>query len=324
MKRAFNGLRRNIMAQTRVNFEVFTESWGPKVLPMWKPSASVTARQHIRRFLIPAFGQMALKDINSEAVQGMIAGMVRLGASRSYVLNVLGTLGSILTSAGQWGYKVHQLNHSALSIPVQGERQRGKTFAPEQAQQIIEAAKEPERTLYMVAVMTGLRSGELAGLEWEDIDLDHAVLEVRRSCFRGKMNAVKSRSGNRVVPLPDPLLAALRAHQEHTGNTTGLVFRGRDGAPVPINSWRDRRLHPLLKRLGIQSAGLHAFRHCLASVLVSEGTSPKVAQKQLGHSDIRLTLDLYAHIIGNEQRKAVARAAESFMPTLLTGTERVN
>jgi len=140
------------MAQTRVNFADFTESWGPKVLPMWKPSASVTARQHIRRFLIPAFGQMRLQDVNTEAVQGMIAGMVRLGSSRSYVQNV----------------------------------------------------------------------------------------------------------------------------------------------------------------------------HALASVLVAEGANPKVAQKQLGHSNIQTTLDLYSHIIGDEQRKAVSRAAESFMPTLLTGTGRVN
>jgi len=312
------------MAQTRVNFADFTESWGPKVLPMWKPSASVTARQHIRRFLIPAFGQMRLQDINPEAVQGMIAGMVRLGASRAYVLNVLGTLNSILTSAVQWGHKAQRLDRTRLVIPVEGEKQRGRTFTPDQAQQILEAAQEPERSMWVTAVMTGLRSGELAGLQWEDIDLEGAYLEVRRSCYRGQMNAVKSRAGNRVVPLPDPLLDILRAHQERSGNSTGLVFRGKHGGPVDMNSWRERRLAPLLKRLGIPRGGLHAFRHALASVLVSDGANPKVAQKQLGHSDIRTTLDLYSHIIGDEQRKAVSRAAESFMPTLLTGTGRVN
>lgn len=311
------------MAQTRVNFADFTESWGPKVLPMWKPSASVTARQHIRRFLIPAFGQMRLQDINSEAVQGMIAGMVRLGASRAYVLNVLATLNSILTNASQWGHKAQKLDCTRLVVPVENEKQRGKTFTPDQVRQIIDAAKEPERSLYITAALTGLRSGEIMGLQWEDIDLDGAALEVRRSCYRGKMNAVKSKAGNRFIPLPDALVAILRAQQQRTGNTEGLVFRGRDGGPVNINDWLSRRLAPLLKRLGIPRAGLHAFRHANASALVATGANPKVAQKQLGHSDIRVTLDLYSHIIGDEQRKAVSRAAESFMPTLLTGTGRV-
>lgn len=312
------------MAQQRVNFSDFTDSWGPKVLPMWKPSSSVTARQHIRRFLTPAFGQMRLKDINSEAVQGMIAGMVRLGASRAYVLNVLGTLNSILTSAVQWGYKAQRLDHSRLAIPVEHEKQRGKTFTPEQVQRILEVAHEPERSLYATAVLTGLRSGEITGLYWEDIELDQAFLEVRRSCYRGIMNAVKSRAGNRVIPLPDQLIEILRAHQQRTGFNEGLVFRGRDGGPVNVNDWLTRRLAPLLKRLGIPRAGLHAFRHASASAIVASGANPKVAQAQLGHSDIRVTLDLYSHIIGDDQRKAVARAAESFMPTLLTGTGRVN
>jgi integrase len=302
----------------KVDFAQFVESWDPKVLPMWKPSASVTARQHIRKFLIPVFGQMGLQDINTEAVQGMIAGMVEHEASRSYVLNVLGTLNSILTSAALWGHRAQKLDYSRLAIPVQGEKQRGKTFTPDQAKAILNAAHEPERSLFVTAVMTGLRSGELAGLYWEDINFEEARLEVLRSCFRGKMNAVKSKSGNRTVPLPDALKAVLRAHQERTGHKTGLVFRGRDGGPIDINSWRQRRLVPLLEQLGIPRAGLHAFRHALASALVATGANPKVAQAQLGHSDIRQTLDLYTHIIGDEQREAVERAAESFIPTQST------
>jgi len=129
------------------------------------------------------------------------------------------------------------------------------------------------------------------------------------------MNAVKSKSGNRTIPLPDALKAVLLAHQERTGHKTGLVFRGRDGGPIDINSWRQRRLVPLLEQLGIPRAGLHAFRHALASALVATGANPKVAQAQLGHSDIRQTLDLYTHIIGDEQREAVERAAESFIST---------
>jgi integrase len=267
---------------------------------------------------------MALKDINTEAVQGMIAGMVRLDACRQYVKNVLNTLNSILTSAIKWGHKAQRIVRSDLNLPAEGEKQRGKTFTPEQARQILEATPEPDRSIWVTAVMTGLRPGELTGLYWDDINFADAYLEVRRSCYMGKMNAVKSKAGNRIIPLPGALLEVLRAHQERTGNLTGLVFRNRTGQPINLNSRSQRQLGPLLKRLGIPKAGPHAFRHALSSVLVATGANPKVAQKQLGHSKIDTTLELYTHIIGDEQRKAVARAAESFMPVFLTGTGRVN
>ena len=79
------------------------------------------------------------------------------------------------------------------------------------------------------------------------------------------------------------------------------------------------KLAPLLKRLGIPRAGWHAFRHAQATALVSTGASVKVAQAQLGHSNVKTTLELYAHLIEGEHRKAVSRAAEVFLPEAISG-----
>lgn len=305
------------MARERVSFADFCESWQLKVLPMWKPSSALTAKMHIRRYLLPAFGQMRLSDVNTETVQGFISDMVGKGAGRHYVLNMLGTLNSILTAAVKWGHKASRLDRFSLTLPPEGERQRGRTFTPDQVRAIITAAEEPERTLWATAALTGLRSGELAGLMWEDIDLVGQVLTVNRSCFRGAMQSVKSKAGNRTVPIPPALMEMLIAHGESQGSGPGegLVFRAADGGPINTGSVVQRHLAPLLKRLGIPRAGLHAFRHAQASALVQTGANVKVAQQQLGHSKIQTTIELYTHIIGDEQRKAVAKASELLYPS---------
>jgi len=88
-----------------------------------------------------------------------------------------------------------------------------------------------------------------------------------------------------------------------------LLFATRRGTPIDASKLTQRKLQPLLKRLGIRRAGLHAFRHTCASLLVSQGTSPRIAQQQLGHSDPRITLAVYSHVIGDSHRQAVEKLA---------------
>jgi len=88
-----------------------------------------------------------------------------------------------------------------------------------------------------------------------------------------------------------------------------LLFTTRCGTPLDAGKITQRRLQPLLKKLGIQRAGLHAFRHTCASLLVSQGISPRIAQQQLGHSDPRITLAVYSHVIGDSHREAVEKLA---------------
>lgn len=95
----------------------------------------------------------------------------------------------------------------------------------------------------------------------------------------------------------------------------GLLFATRNGRPHTTNKVNEYRLHPLLKKLGIPPCSMNGFRHTLASLLVSMGASPAVAQRQLRHSDPMTTLRNYTHIVGAEQREAVERIAGILRPT---------
>ena len=120
-----------------------------------------------------------------------------------------------------------------------------------------------------------------------------------------RSQSVKSAASSADVPLPSQLEARLRKHLHTHNGTTELVFVNRNGRPFSPNKLREKVLHPLLVKLGIPRGGFHSMRHGAASALVADGANPAVVQKQLRHSDPRITLGVYGHVIGNQQRDAV-------------------
>jgi len=133
----------------------------------------------------------------------------------------------------------------------------------------------------------------------------NATLLRGESCAAQKFQAMKSTVGTPSVPMLPQLGGQFRKLlQNHDGNTE-LLFVNRTGRPFSANKLREKVLHPLLEKLGIPRGGFHSMRHGAASALLADGATPAVVQKQLRHSDARITLGVYAHVIGNQQRDAV-------------------
>jgi site-specific recombinase XerD len=107
------------------------------------------------------------------------------------------------------------------------------------------------------------------------------------------------------LPLSKELEARLRTHLQRQDHKNELLFVNRGGRPFSANKLREKQVHPLLDALGITRGGFHSMRHGAASSLLDDGATPAVVQKQLRHSDARITLELYGHVIGDEQRNAV-------------------
>jgi site-specific recombinase XerD len=125
------------------------------------------------------------------------------------------------------------------------------------------------------------------------------------------MHSPKSKSSSADIPMPEALERRLRAFLAHhwRQNEADLLFCNSKGKPMQ----RDRiayKLQATLKQLGIEKAGLHAFRHMAASELLENGAAPSVVQRQMRHSDSRITLQKYSHVIGDAQRRAVDSLAE--------------
>ncbi len=292
----------------------FAERWKSEVLVQRKPSTIRAALAHLNNHILPRLGKLRMDELGKEQQQAFVTHLSQK-VSRKSVLNILGTLSSILSTARKWNYISEQVLMEDLTLPAEKVRPEARFFTPGQAQQILAAAAEPFRTMFAVAAMTGLRAGELLGLQVEDLDFTSRLIFVRRSVHRGRVQTVKSRASQKPLPMPEALANILTDYLNGwRENPERWLFVNRRGSPYSADKVVMFKLWPILDALKIPRCGLHAFRHFHSSMLLEVGAPPQVAQAQLRHSDARITLDIYSHVIGDSQRNAVERVAELLRP----------
>ena len=284
------------------------------MLTTQKPSSARAVRSHLKCYIVPELGNVRLDQFGVENQQSFIthlpARATRKAVSRKTVVNVLGTLSTILTTARNWGYNCEQINLDKLRLPARGMKYEAPSFTPDQLKRIFAIAEEPWRTMFCILTLDGLRAGELLGLKWGDIDFDRSSLHIRRTAWYGKIQTAKSEASETVLPIPSSLLTMLKNYQvTWNRNEAGFLFVTRNGRPPSSNKVVEYHLWTILDALGIPRCGLHAFRHAHTSLLLDSGATPKVVQRQLRHSDARTTLEIYGHVVGDAHREAVEKVA---------------
>jgi integrase len=263
-----------------------------------KPGPVATMEGHLAKHILPRFGEWPVESIDETAVQEFVADLKRstferrkpdgtliktYHLSRKTVLNIVGVVKLVV------GRKVWMVWELDLGKPT---RPKQRYFTQEQLRQIIEAAPGQYRILFALLAGTGMRIGEAAGLHVDDLDLDNGVIYVRRSVWKGQELEPKTENSVREIDI-DPALAKLL--REHLGETRRVrVFEARNGSPLSAGNIRNRVLHPLLVKLGIPRAGLHAFRHSRVTMLRKHGTPADLQKQWIGHSSLKTT-DRYSH-----------------------------
>ena len=284
------------------------EEWESSVAPTLKPTTVRAAKSHLRTHIIPALGEMSLTAINTRNVQAFVSSLAAKGLSSTTTGNVVQTLAGLLKTAKAWKYVPDVFDRAALSMPRAGVKKEERFFTAAQVRRIVEASEEPYATLWALIGLTGARAGEILGLKTTDVDFDKRLIRIRRTLDHATrtMLAPKSESSSADLPMPELLEKRLRTFLAHhwRKNDTDLLFCNSKGKPMQ----RDKvayKLQDTLSSLGIKKAALHAFRHMAASELLEQGASPSVVQRQMRHSDSRITLEKYGHVIGDAQRRAV-------------------
>jgi integrase len=170
-----------------------------------------------------------------------------------------------------------------------------------------------------------MRQGELLALRWQDVDLENAVVSIRRSLTRNGGRVVfgepKTKKSRRSIRLTLQAVEALTAHlKRQLGDMEvlrdryqdqGLVFATNTGGPINPSNLRRRSFASLLEQAGLPHMRFHDLRHTCATLLLSRGVHPKFVQELLGHATIAITLDTYSHVIlsmGDATAKAMEDA----------------
>ena len=219
---------------------------------------------------------------------------------------------------------------------AEGERPRSsrnreeiKALSSEQARALLSSARGGRNeALYIVAVHTGLRQGELLGLKWTDLDLDGRRLSVRRALkvtdHGLDFGPTKNKASRRSVPLSKTAVTALRAHRTRQNEERlrlgdlwqdfDLVFPNRVGKPLDHNNLYYRDYKKLLQRAGLGDEGFtfHSLRHTFATELFHQGRRPKIIQSLLGHSSIVQTMDTYSHLLDDVDDDEIGGLDEAF------------
>jgi integrase len=276
----------------------FASRWDATVLSQHKPSTQSSTRSQLRKWLLKELGSCALKDLDGQRLQAFVSGC---HCNSKTIRNLVATLRMMWNSARAWGYVAHD-PFDGLVLPKRG-LVHAFTFALEETKRIIGSASEPYRTFYSILAETGIRGGEICGLRVVDLDLENAVIQVCQNVWRGKIQTVKSRKGNRRFPISAELVEHLRAYlQNWRPNSLGLLFATGNGTPWDHSLVRKRKFHPLLKKLGIPQCGFHAFRHGNATLLDQIGAPMAVRLNRLGHAEAQTTMG-YTHAVTADERR---------------------
>jgi integrase len=292
----------NYQPRPTASFCEFVTKWQKDVLSQLKPSTRSADKSRILKHLIPEFGDVCMKDLTAQRIQGMIARKAGLISPKS-LRNLIALLGMMWNQAKAWGYVQHD-PFPGLVLPERDPLNE-RCLTLEEMRALIVAANEPYKTYYWILAETGVRAGEIGALPATNLLLDQGAIRIAQSVWHGKIQTVKSKKGNRVCEI-SPLLVERGYIRTWRPNRLGLLFATRNGTPWDTDTVRKRKLYPLLQKLGIERCGFHAFRHGNATAMDQEQVPIATRQNRLGQSDARTTMG-YTHAMSQDGRIFAAR-----------------
>jgi len=270
------------------------------------------AEHHIK----PAIGKKKVANLTTADVDRFLSKKTDDGLSVSTVRRIRNVLSQALDQGIRWDLVIR--NVAKLSRSPRGVRPEGRSLSPEQARQLLNALRgHHNEALYALMLSTGLRRGEALGLQWQDFDEDSGVLLVRRTLTREDGALItrdtKTLKSRRAVNLPSTLLKQLKSHRAEQNAerlrlgrawaNSGHIFTTSVGTPIdPRNMYREFR--NLCRVAGIGDWHPHELRHSAASLMLAQGVKIQVVSEVLGHSSIRMTSDVYGHILAPDRQTA--------------------
>jgi integrase len=308
-------------------FDTAATKWRQAIAPNLSPATVRPYESHLRVHILPRFAKTPLAELGVHTLQ-QFATDLRKVVSRKTVIHVLNTIFAIRDYAARCGTEVAEVGFSDLELGG-NDAAVVPFFTKDQAQQIVDAAKQPFKTIFALAWNTGLRAGEIMALTVADLDFRHKTVRVNKSADDSTRIVRQPKTKCSVAALPMPTTLESVLHDYLTNhwkpNPSGILFPAKSGTRprTRLNVVRVG-LHPVLRGLGIptMNAGLHAFRHGLATQLVEASVPISVLQRQMRHADVATTLRIYTHAIPQSQRDAMEGVDLTKSTNAVNGTIR--
>jgi integrase len=303
----------------RQTVEQYFSAWLSTIRPTIRPRSWVRYEEMVRLHLLPSLGGTILSRLSAHQLQTLYSAKLAEGLAPATVGRLHAVARRALGEATLLG--LTQRNVATLVRAPRSAGHEMRVLTPSQARVFLTSiAGDPLEPLYVLALTTGMRRGELLALHWSEIDLEAGYLQVRWTLQHVAggtyiLTPPKTARSRRKIALTARAVKALGEHRSRQSalreaakeawQETDFVFTNAIGHPIRGNHILQRNFAPLLAKAGLPSIRFHDLRHTAATLLLLKSIHPKVVSEMLGHSTISMTLDIYSHVLPDMQRDAV-------------------
>lgn len=291
-----------------------------------RPNTVRNYRERYHRNIRKVIGKMLLVDVKPLHCQKIFSDMAEEDYKTTTICQTRIALYNMFEFAKENDVIINNPCKKSVKSDMGKPSDKKQALTIDVQKKFLEAAKgQSYENQFRFILQTGLRTGELVGLVWNDIDFANKTLTVSRTMeYRYKVGEwrvgpPKSKSGYRTIPLTDEAIRILKAQKEKNSKIKVInlewadqVFLCKKGEPVK-NSTYDTALFKICDKIGIKRFSMHVLRHTFATRCIEAGMMPKTLQKMLGHSNIGITMNLYVHVTEEEKHKEIELVADALM-----------
>jgi integrase len=291
--------------RSRVAFRTLAAEWEAHVLPMYKHSTQKNHRHILEKHLLPRFGDHAIAEITRQEVQAYVAHLVSNGYAPKTTDHIHDVLSAVLRTAVKWGH-LQENPARGVDLPALINVRPKWALTIPQATALLEELPPLARTMVGLALMSGLRRGELFALRWRDFDEPGQSLTVREAVYDGTFSTPKTAAGVRQIPLSEAatkLMVDWRARVKRT-DEEALVFSTWSGKPISPNNVLRRWIVPACDTLGLKRVSWLTLRRTYSSWAHEKGVPGKVIAQLMGHAKVDTTLNVYTQVVDGSLRRA--------------------
>ena len=297
-----------IAVQTKVPlFKEFTELWFKQKQIEWRYSYQQKVSIVIKNYLIPAFGNQVLSKIKKSDLLNFRASLAKVTHGKdqtslkaSRINQIMTPLRMILNDAAERydfesPYKnINNLKESKIEVTP---------FSLEEVHKILTAVREDFRPYYTIRFFTGMRTSEIDGLQWKNVDFQRREIHIREALVNGVLGGTKTYGSDRTIQMSERIYQAFKQQRSLNNGKSDFVFCNRNGGPLDYRLVNKRVWHPLLRFLRLKSRRAYQTRHTAATLWLSAGENPEWIARQLGHSTTEMLFRVYSRYIPNVTRR---------------------
>jgi integrase len=292
------------------NFKDVAKDWIEYKKDNVRASSLKMYKGHLKHHFT-AIDPIRINHITTSRVENFISEKQQNGMNLTTLRKIIVTFNQVMNYATRHRYIDHNPVRDAERPRNQGNEIEPeiRIIKPREINAFLSAEKDPEyRTLFMLAIMSGARQGELLGLKWPDVDWATNQVHIQRTYNEAAWYKPKSAKSIRKIDLGFTMMTELKKWKlACPPNDLDLVFPNEAGNPINHSNMLSRHFFPAMKEAGVGKIRFHDLRHTYASLLLEQGENIKYIQTQLGHASPVVTLNVYAHLMNAVNQESPSR-----------------